>query len=166
MTRTRYMIATFLQYFGVGRKVKRLTDAAFETHLMQDGEEILGAYCWKNIENIEELSMEYWNLRRLEREGFEVVWAPIDDGGLIDLAVLAGMVDERTIAVSVMAVNNEIGVIQPFRQRAGANNAADIRRHDHHVVVLLFPDIAEQYRRGLRRRVCWSSVQRVSCCGV
>ena len=68
MTRTRYTIATFLQYFGVGRKVKRLTDAAFESHLMQDGEEILGAYCWKNIENIEELSMEYWNLRRLERE--------------------------------------------------------------------------------------------------
>ncbi|MDB4809436.1 hypothetical protein OAH21_01890, partial [bacterium] len=45
-----------------------MTDAAFEMHLMQDGEEILGAYCWRNIEHIEELSMEYWNLRRLERE--------------------------------------------------------------------------------------------------
>ena len=45
-----------------------MTDAAFEMHLMQDGEQILGAYCWRNIEHIEELSMEYWNLRRLERE--------------------------------------------------------------------------------------------------
>lgn len=68
MTKSRYAIAAFLQYFGVGRKVKRLTAAAFEMHLMQDGEEILGAYCWKNLESIEELSMEYWNLRRLERE--------------------------------------------------------------------------------------------------
>lgn len=68
MTRTRYTFAAFSQHFGWGRKTKRLTDAAFEMHLMQDGEEILGAYCWKNIEPIEELSMEYWNLRRLERE--------------------------------------------------------------------------------------------------
>jgi len=45
-----------------------MTDAAFEMHLMQDGEQILGAYCWRNIEHIEELSTEYWNLRRLERE--------------------------------------------------------------------------------------------------
>tara|TARA_B110000881_G_scaffold68191_1_gene58932 strand:- start:721 stop:1497 length:777 start_codon:yes stop_codon:yes gene_type:complete len=35
---------------------------------MQDGEEILGAYCWPNIEDIEELSMEYWNLRKLKQE--------------------------------------------------------------------------------------------------
>ena len=54
--------------------------------------------------------------KRLEREGFEIAWAPIDDGGLIDLAALAALVDERTIAVSVMAVNNEIGVIQPLAE--------------------------------------------------
>ena len=35
---------------------------------MQDGEEILGAYCWRNIEHIEDLSMVYWNLRRLNGE--------------------------------------------------------------------------------------------------
>jgi chromosome segregation ATPase len=68
MTQSRYLFASLLQYFGVRRKSKRMTDAAFEMHLMQDGEEILGAYCWRNIEHIEELSMEYWNLRRLERE--------------------------------------------------------------------------------------------------
>ena len=44
-----------------------MTDAAFENHLMQDGEEILGAYCWENIEHIEEISIQYWTLRRLNR---------------------------------------------------------------------------------------------------
>ena len=66
MTTGHYLIASFLQHFGVRRKTKRMTDAAFETHLMQDGEEILGAYCWEKIEHIEELSMQYWSLRRLK----------------------------------------------------------------------------------------------------
>lgn len=67
MTKGYYLISSFLQHFGVRRKSKRMTDAAFETHLMQDGEEILGAYCWEKIEHIEELSMQYWSLRRLKR---------------------------------------------------------------------------------------------------
>lgn len=67
MTQGRYIIASLLQHFGVRLKSKRMTDAAFETHLMQEGEEILGAYCWENVEHIEELSMPYWSLRRLKR---------------------------------------------------------------------------------------------------
>ena len=68
MTRTRYGFAVFFQSFGIVRKTKRLTDIAFESHLMQDGEELLGAACWPHAEEIEELSMEYWTIRRLERE--------------------------------------------------------------------------------------------------
>ncbi|MFT6382553.1 MAG: hypothetical protein ACJAXZ_004055, partial [Akkermansiaceae bacterium] len=64
MTRTRFSIAALLQSFGVIRKTRRLTDSAFEMHLMQDGEELLGSFCWRNLEEIEDLSMEYWNLRR------------------------------------------------------------------------------------------------------
>ncbi len=67
MTHGRYIIASLLQHFGVRRKSKRMTDAAFESHLMRDGEEILGAYCWENTEHIEELSMQYWSLRKLKR---------------------------------------------------------------------------------------------------
>ncbi|MDB4687041.1 hypothetical protein OAE85_01620 [Akkermansiaceae bacterium] len=67
MTHGRYIIASLLQHFGVRRKSKRMTDAAFETHLMRDGEEILGAYCWEKAEHIEELSMQYWSLRKLKR---------------------------------------------------------------------------------------------------
>jgi len=73
MTRTRYALAVVLQSFGVQRKTKRLTDAAFELQLMQDGEEILGSSCWPQIEDIEELSMEYWNLRRMDREEKELI---------------------------------------------------------------------------------------------
>ncbi|YCM45224.1 hypothetical protein V2O64_04200 [Verrucomicrobiaceae bacterium 227] len=68
MTRTRYGLALFFQSFGLVRKNKRLTDIAFEMHLLQDGEQLLGAACWPHAEDIEELSMEYWTIRRLERE--------------------------------------------------------------------------------------------------
>jgi len=68
MTRSRYTIAAFLQAFGISRTNKRLADAAFEMHLMQDGEELLGAYCWSKTEEIEEVSMEYWNLRSLSKK--------------------------------------------------------------------------------------------------
>jgi chromosome segregation ATPase len=73
MTRSRYIIAAILRNFGLVRKTKRLTDAAFEIHLMQDGEEILGAFCWPETESIEDLSLPYWNLRRLESEKKEIV---------------------------------------------------------------------------------------------
>jgi cysteine desulfurase len=52
--------------------------------------------------------------RRLEGEGFDVTYLPVGRDGLIDLGALADAVTERTALVSVMAVNNEIGVIQPL----------------------------------------------------
>lgn len=73
MTRTRYLIASLLRAFGVTRKNRRLTDAAYEMHLMQDGEEILGAFCWPQTEPIEDLETAYWNLRRLEKEKQEIL---------------------------------------------------------------------------------------------
>ena len=45
--------------------------------------------------------------------GFEVVLAPVDSNGRIDLAELAGLINDNCWLVSVMAVNNETGVIQP-----------------------------------------------------
>jgi cysteine desulfurase len=50
------------------------------------------------------------------REGFEIVMAPVDGDGIIDLQALEHLIDERTALVSVMAVNNEIGTIQPIRE--------------------------------------------------
>jgi len=72
MTKTRYIIARLLQSFGIDRRNKRLADAALEMHLMTDGEELLGGQCWQNIADIEELSVEYWELRRLNDEAAEL----------------------------------------------------------------------------------------------
>ncbi len=52
--------------------------------------------------------------RHLEMEGFDVTYLPVQKNGLIDLAQLEAAITEKTLLVSVMAVNNEIGVIQPL----------------------------------------------------
>ena len=51
-------------------------------------------------------------MRELERQGFEVTYLDVKSDGLIDLDVLKAALRPDTIVVSVMAVNNEIGVIQ------------------------------------------------------
>jgi cysteine desulfurase len=50
--------------------------------------------------------------RELEREGYEVTYLDVKDDGLIDLDKLKAAIRPDTILVSVMSVNNEIGVIQ------------------------------------------------------
>ena len=54
--------------------------------------------------------------RHLEQEGFEVTYLPVQPNGLIRLDDLEAAVGEETMLVSVMAVNNEIGVIQPIAE--------------------------------------------------
>lgn len=84
MTRSRYYVALALQSFGLYRKQKRMMDAASELHLLQDGEEILGALCWQNVENIEDLSLEYWQLRKLNRRCDELMAKIKDAEELLD----------------------------------------------------------------------------------
>ncbi len=54
--------------------------------------------------------------RRLEKEDFEVSYVPVGTDGLVDLGELRCAISERTILVSVMAANNEIGVLQPINE--------------------------------------------------
>jgi chromosome segregation ATPase len=68
MTSTRYWIARFAQAFGYNRRNHRMSDAASEMHLLQEAEAFLGSRIWKNVEQIEALSVEYWNLRKLIKE--------------------------------------------------------------------------------------------------
>jgi cysteine desulfurase len=51
---------------------------------------------------------------RLERMGFEAIYINVDQNGLIDLKELESAINERTILLSFMHVNNEIGTIQPI----------------------------------------------------
>ncbi len=56
------------------------------------------------------------SVARLKREGHEVTVLGVDRDGFVDLADLEQAVTERTAVVSIMAANNEIGVIQPLAE--------------------------------------------------
>jgi len=67
--------------------------------------------------------------RHLELEGFEVTYLPVKPDGLIDLEVLASAITPRTALVSIMAANNEIGVIQPVAEIGALCRAKGVYFH-------------------------------------
>ncbi|QEZ44637.1 IscS subfamily cysteine desulfurase [Cupriavidus oxalaticus] len=67
--------------------------------------------------------------RELERQGFDVTYLDVGPDGLIDLDGLRAALRPDTILVSVMMVNNEIGVIQPVAQIGEICRAAGIVFH-------------------------------------
>jgi cysteine desulfurase len=54
--------------------------------------------------------------KRLEKYGYRVTYLPVKADGIIDLDDLKRAMDDKTILVSIMAANNEIGVLQPIRE--------------------------------------------------
>ncbi len=54
--------------------------------------------------------------KKLERMGYNVTWLPVQKNGLIDLGQLKEAFTDKTILVSIMHGNNEIGVIQPIAE--------------------------------------------------
>jgi cysteine desulfurase len=71
---------------------------------------------------------------RLERAGFEIIKVPVGRDGIVPLDALDRAVDDRTILVSVMAANNEIGAIEPI---------ADAARIAHSRGAVFHTDIAQ-----------------------
>ena len=57
-------------------------------------------------------------------EGFEVITVPVEADGIVDPRAIAGVLDDRVALVSVMAVNNEIGTVQPVSEIAALCTAA------------------------------------------
>ena len=55
-------------------------------------------------------------LKKLQKEGYEVVLLPVDEKGIVRMDELKKAVDENTCLVSVMLANNEIGTIQPVSE--------------------------------------------------
>ena len=58
------------------------------------------------------------SVRSLAGQGFDVEILPVMGDGILDLKALENSLSERTLLVSVMLANNEIGVIQPIREIA------------------------------------------------
>jgi cysteine desulfurase len=54
--------------------------------------------------------------KRLEKYGYRVTYLPVMKDGLIDLDDLKRSIDDKTILVTIMAANNEIGVLQPVEE--------------------------------------------------
>ena len=69
------------------------------------------------------------SVRDLAAEGFEPVLLPVGPDGLVDLDLLREAVDDRTLLVSVMAVNNEIGVVQDLAAIGAIARAAGALFH-------------------------------------
>jgi cysteine desulfurase len=55
-------------------------------------------------------------VQQLEREGFSITWADVQNSGVVDLDRLRDSIRPDTILVSIMAANNETGVIQPLAE--------------------------------------------------
>jgi len=82
--------------------------------------------------------------RELERQGFDVTYLDVQPDGLLDLEVLKAAIRPDTILVSVMFVNNEIGVIQdlPPLARCAAKKASFFirtRRRPRAGSILIWP---------------------------
>ena len=54
--------------------------------------------------------------KRLEKYGYRVTYLPVQKDGLVDLEDLKRAIDDKTILVTIMAANNEIGVLQPIAE--------------------------------------------------
>ena len=66
---------------------------------------------------------------RLERQGARVARVPVTRDGIVDIEALRGVVGPETLLVSVMAANNEIGVVQPLADVGAVARAAGALFH-------------------------------------
>lgn len=80
----------------------------------------------------------------LEEQGFEVIYLPVDGDGILLLDALEEAVNDQTVLVSIMQVNNEIGAVQPIAQ------AAEII-HKKNPKTLVHTDAVQSYGKMLIR---------------
>ncbi|MDE4542073.1 cysteine desulfurase family protein [Thermoanaerobacterium saccharolyticum] len=64
-------------------------------------------------------------MKQLEEEGFDVTYLDVDNHGYVDLDELKNAINDRTILMSIMAVNNEIGTIEPLDEIAKLKQRKD-----------------------------------------
>ncbi len=54
--------------------------------------------------------------KSLEKEGFEVIYLDVDSDGIVDLEQLKNSINDKTILITIMFANNEIGTIEPIEE--------------------------------------------------
>ncbi len=67
--------------------------------------------------------------KRLEKEGFRVTYLPVGKDGLVDPAAVEAAITDKTILVSVMLANNEIGTVQPLEAIGKITRAKGVLLH-------------------------------------
>jgi chromosome segregation ATPase len=68
MTPSKYLFFRIVSHFGFSQKNVRLDQATIESRLLKEAEIFLGEAIWRKVEHIDELSMQYWNLRKLVKD--------------------------------------------------------------------------------------------------
>ena len=67
--------------------------------------------------------------KRLQKQGFEVTYLPVDTSGLVDPEAVREAITDKTILVSIMLANNEIGTVQPLDQIGAITHERGILFH-------------------------------------
>ncbi len=67
--------------------------------------------------------------KHLEKIGKKVTYLPVDSTGLIDLGALEAAITEKTVLITIMAANNEIGTIQPIQEIGALASSKEIIFH-------------------------------------
>jgi chromosome segregation ATPase len=98
MTPTSYYIALIAKSFGYERRHKRLADASSEMTLLREAEYQLGHTLWEQTEPVEELSVEYWNLRKYikERDQLLVLLEGLNEKLIVLQEERAGILNENS----------------------------------------------------------------------
>jgi cysteine desulfurase len=65
----------------------------------------------------------------LQKQGFEVTYLPVDEGGLVSPADVEKAITDKTILITIMAANNEIGTIEPIAEIGKIAKAHNIPFH-------------------------------------
>ena len=127
--------------YGIARESKNAIDAArvqVAKALGADPDEIYFTSCGSESDNWAIKGVAYANRKKgnhiitsaiehhavlhtcqfLEKEGFAVTYLPVDQYGLVDPADLEKAITDKTILVTIMYANNEIGTIEPIAELA------------------------------------------------
>jgi len=153
------MIPYFTEHFGnpssiygIARESKRAVDAAraqVAKALGADPEEIYFTSGGSESDNWALKGVAYANRKRgnhiittqiehhavlhtcqfLEKGGFDVTYLPVDKYGLVDPAALEAAITDKTILVSIMYANNEIGTIEPIAELGAIARARKVYLH-------------------------------------